>query len=105
MFTRKDYLKGKCTHREYYAQFVDEPLRHYVQLSVGFDVICNSTEPAFADVPLYRWERTVESCNRHASYRLTEAGDFQSMATGVCIAKEAAQQIKDRADAPHAFGT
>ena len=40
MFTRKDYaLDGKCTHQQYYAQFVTEEIKMIVVLNFGLDTL------------------------------------------------------------------
>ena len=40
MFTRKDYaLDGKCTHQQYYAQFVTEEIKLYKSKLAKMSVI------------------------------------------------------------------
>ena len=37
MFTRKDYvIEGKCTHQQYYAQFVTEEIKTIIVLGLDW---------------------------------------------------------------------
>lgn len=96
MITRKDYLDGKATHREYYAQFVTEQIRDLVRHGVGIERIKKSTDKHFNDIPLHIWD-CLASNNRYAlAISKSENGqkDF-SLGSSVCILKEAARQIKE----------
>ena len=91
MFTRKDYLDGKATHRQYYAQFVSAA--HVARINSSIKITkttdLNKISLAFWDcvarmpVPAY----TVK--------KLMECGDYATLSGSVCILKEAAEQIKE----------
>lgn len=90
MFTRKDYMDGKCSHRDYYGQFVTDTTRSVVARCIGVDRIRQSRDEHLNDIPLARWDALPKVC---AAGRMKEAGDWLSPAGWVCIAKEAARQL------------
>ena len=92
MYTRNDYLDGKCTHREYYAQFVTEEVRQRVTQRIGKSRIVASEDEHFNDISLVHWDRVGPFWSA-IHERVKEAGDYMTMAGIVCIAKEAARQI------------
>lgn len=94
MSTRQDYMNGKCTHREYYAQFVTEQTRQSVLRNIGLERLQQSTDPHLNDIRLSRWDG-LEIVTREMDAAMREAGDWPSLAGKVCIAKEAARQILD----------
>jgi hypothetical protein len=99
MYTRNDYITGQCTHEQFYGQFVTAPILHYVQLKIGLEAIVNSKDDAFNDILLEKWDEAglaIRSCRM--TMKLDDADN--SVSTGVCIAKEAARQIKERALTP-----
>ena len=95
MYTRKDYLDKRCTHREYYAQFVDQWIREQVIHVVTLDYITRSRDEAFNDIPLHLWERVFPLPTIKMDQVMRKRGDYPTKAGLVCIAKEAARQIKD----------
>lgn len=94
MYTREDYLDNKCTHREYYAQFVNSYIIKAVRQSIGEGRIAASTDSAFNDIPLRFWDN-LAPVTYSESKSLKEAGDFVTLGGAVCILKEAARQILD----------
>lgn len=95
MFTRKDYLEGRCDHRAYYAQFVSAGVRQCVAQSIGVKCIRASADPYFNDIPLPRWDSVFQPIPAGIASALRAAGDYPTLAGAVCIAKEAARQIKE----------
>lgn len=95
MKTRQDYMANRCSHREYYAQFVTEGLRDVVQSMIGIDRIKASTDQSFNDIPLAKWDRIPMPLG--TSEKLKKCDDYLTKCGIVCIAKEAAQQIKEAA--------
>ena len=97
MKTRQQYLSGECNHREYYAQFVDDNARRVVEQAIGKDKILQSIDPSFNDIPLSKWNSVgmhhLRTSERSA--QMKACGDYMTLAGLVCIAKEAARQIKD----------
>lgn len=92
-FTRQDYLNNRCTHAEYYDQFVTDYHVQHVGKSVGVAKIKNSTNEHFNDIPLATWDMIrlapgiVET--------MKSAGDGLTLAEQVCINKAAARRIKN----------
>ena len=93
MKTRTDRLNNKVSHDEYYAQFVTDSVINRVVDSIGIKAILASTDEHFNNIKLQRWDRTGV-IDHTVSLLLKEAGEGVSLATNVCIAKQAAQQIK-----------
>lgn len=93
MKTRQMYLKGECTHREYYSQFVTKSIIEIVRNRIGLDAIKKSTDEHMNDIPLKLWDSIVHAidCN------FKDAGDCRTIGGCVCVLKEAAQQIKESA--------
>jgi hypothetical protein len=92
-YSREDYMNGKCSHRDYYGQFVTSETRDIVLRVFGLDRIKNSKDEAFNDIPLERWDNLIAT---HGTMeKMKEAGDYLSLAGKVCIFKEAARQIRD----------
>ncbi len=102
MYTRKDYMTKKCTHREYYGQFVNQEVKDYIAWVIGKDRIVSSTDKHFNNIPLARWDLLVLIKDIIDRDLLRKAQDWKdpktypwSLCTQVCVAKEAAQQIKE----------
>lgn len=93
-FSRKDYLDGKCTHREYYSQFVNQIVRDKVAQKFSKS-LKESNDPHFNDIPLQRWDYVFALVPPFIKDAMKEAGDYPTAAGLVCIAKEAARQIKE----------
>ena len=94
MFTRQDYMSNKCSHREYYAQFVTPYIKAVVLKR--FPRIAESTDEHFNDTPLAHWDALSNTLKSHLA--LPEYGDgkkYYSLGSAVCILKEAARQIKE----------
>lgn len=92
--TRKEYLDGAISHREYYAQFVTDDTRKVVIRYIGLDALRASANENLNDIPLSTWDTLPKEYNK-AAYN---AADSYKMTIGmwVCIAKEAANQIIDK---------
>jgi len=90
MKTRKQYLDGEVSHREYHAQFVNGIIKANVLNAVGLDRLMSSTDPHLNDIPLAIWD-AIPVFNVDKPMR--EAGDYLTLAGKVCICKEAARQI------------
>jgi hypothetical protein len=97
-FSRADYLNSKCTHREYYSQFVTNRERSMVKQFIGIDRI----KAALAEgdehlntIPLAQWDRLSVPVGADASQLLRLAGDYPTQAGANCILKEAAKQLTE----------
>jgi len=104
-YTRKDYISKKCSHDEYFGQFVDSSLIHLVESFIGSDKIKRSTDPHFNDIPLKEWDSLHPMIRQHCGQSLSISNASTcsenikrggiSLADTVCVAKAAARQIKD----------
>ena len=94
MMTRAEYLKISSTdpdaHRRYYGQFVSQRTINTVLSVIGKDTLLNSKCPNFNDIPLNRWDAIVPYLPGSGDF--VKAGDYYTLAGGVCLAKEAARQ-------------
>lgn len=112
MYTRKDYLDGKISHREYYAQFVNEDVKARVSGVIGLTALLKSTNEHLNDIPMKKWDLLAgwvwgllgkqgaivqpetSTGLLPVDYKLLkEAGEGASNATMVCIYKEAGKQM------------
>lgn len=98
-YTRAEYMKdaqqeGKgpsAAHRRYYGQFVNEGTKWRVLAFISLDRLKASTNPHFNDIPLALWDKLTPQLPGSGGF--AKAGDFYTLANGVCLAKEAARQI------------
>lgn len=95
MFTRKDYMDGRCDHRTYYAQFVTPAVFHMVERRFTAERLVRCSDQAyFNTIPLTLWDMMVPVLERMVDRRrMKELGEGWSLGTGVCILKEAARQV------------
>ena len=107
MKTRKDYLSGKISHREYCSQFVDEHIKQEVLDFIGLEPLMTSTDEHLNDISCTKyWDRLAgfqfigSTMVKKPSFirpellaKLKESGEGVSCAGLVCIYKEAAKQI------------
>lgn len=105
-FTRQDYMAKRCTHEQFYGQFVTPGVHRLVRSFIGEASILRSTDPDFNDIPLQLWDRMHPlitdivksergSVARHADPIPDQPRSFSwSLSNSVCVAKEAARQIK-----------
>ena len=96
MYTRAEYMKdsqtdGQAAHRRYFGQFVTDGTKARVLQSIGIDRLMSSTDPHLNDIPLPLWDRLTPTLPGSAGF--AKAGDYYTLANGVCLAKEAARQI------------
>ncbi len=82
-------------HRAYYAQYVTPPVLYLVAQVIGERTIRASECPHFNDIPLRRWVALVSCSPSSIVPLLGSNGDWLSLGIGVCILKEAAQQIRE----------
>ena len=103
MHTRADYLAGKCSHDDYYSQFVTPAVLSRVKLYIGEKRIRQSSDPHFNDVPLVLWDHLnlqtaihVETWRTANEYKGTPGKFPWSLSDSVCIGKRAAKIIKEQ---------
>ncbi len=100
--TRDEYMAaskvdGPKAHREYYAQFVTPAVVRFVGDMIGIPQILASTDKHMNDIPLARWDR-MDAWIRPMGARINKeinGASVWSISDTVCVAKEAARQIKD----------
>jgi len=94
MYTRKDYMDKKCTHSQYYAQFVNETTLSRVERIIGKQNILASKCEHFNDCKtLSVWDLAGQGLVSSAKFR--QYGDGLTLCGLVCVAKEAARQIRE----------
>jgi len=104
MMTRQDYLDvssaDDTAHRRYNAQFVSVGMVNAIESRIGLSRLLASTDEHLNDIPLNEWDRLDSLLISYGTnHRLKQHGDFITMAGIVCIAKEAARQAIERAEA------
>lgn len=95
MHTRQDYLNKKCSHEEYYRQFVTQGIKNAVLQTIGIERLLASKDPNLNDIPLHMWDNLMSSVQREFTIttKMKEAGDLLTLSGVVCITKTAAHQI------------
>jgi hypothetical protein len=99
--TRQEYMANSTfdTFRTYYGQFVTPNIKNIVRSTIGEARIKASKDPHMNDIPLREWDR-LEFVIRYIVkgsrlwIELSGSNTF-SQAEAVCIAKEAARQIRE----------
>lgn len=82
-------------HRTYYSQFVTDEIKQLLLRHITRQEIEQSTDRVFNDIPLRLWDALVPNLPRSVEEQLREQGDCLTLCSGVCILKEAAQQIRE----------
>ena len=100
MFTRRDYVyENKCTHDEYYAQFVTESVKQLVLTKWSANEIKKSfaVDKNLNNLPLAQWDKLAEilSMNNDLMRKLAKANGTggTSLSDRVCTLKRAAKMI------------
>lgn len=93
-FTRQDYLDSKCTHSEYYGQFVGSYTKSLIVSVFGVDKIKElfKEDANLNNVPLYKWDLLAGRFDSPVQ-KMRDLGDYPTLAGKVCILKESARQI------------
>lgn len=112
-YTRQQYLNNECTHRQYYAQYVNEEVKNNLAKNISIDRLLASTDEHLNDISLKEWDNlsgfdfdfnrqlisrynTIPHSIFELGKELNEGGI--SPATMVCIYKEAARQSIEQAN-------
>lgn len=106
MFTRYDYISDKCSHEQYYSQFVTPEIKAAVRSYFGTDTLLASTDKYLNDIPLKRWDMFCgyESMSNRLvpNYCFASTIPLLKQANGsggcspsdfTCIAKQAAREL------------
>lgn len=95
MYTREEYIKGVCTHQEYYAQLVDSSTKGLIMSTFSLSEL-RSAGKNFSGIPLKHWVRMANCFDEVIINRkMKPLGDYPTQAGKVCILKEAARQLID----------
>ena len=95
MYTRQQYMNHECSHRTYYAQFVNMAIIRMVERRFTAErlVRCSDQE-YFNTIPLHQWDQLVPVVQSLTNQQMRkDAGEGWSLSTGVCILKEAGRQL------------
>lgn len=93
-------MARRCTHRKYYAQFVNAEVKKLVKSAIP--QFLRSTDPHFNDIPLPLWDQLTDVTRKTIDIKLWKAADsptqpegtyLWSLCCNVCILKEAARQL------------
>lgn len=109
MISRQDMMNKNYSHREYYAQFVNDEVKEHLFNFISEEELMESTNEHFNDIELKRWDaitgfefqgtyvaKTPKSILPISRNLLKRAGESVSAATLTCIYKEAAKQIREQ---------
>lgn len=96
MYTRNDYMNKVVSYREYYGQFVTKEVKVLVKHRIGLNRILKSADCTFRSIPMQEWDSLHAAIFSMVGRMMLEA-DLCSNCIGntVCVAKEAACQIKE----------
>ena len=98
MFARKDYLDDKCSHDEYYRQFVTEGVMWAVRSVISVDRLKASRDEHMNDIPLNVWDRVFPKCPAAVNQAMRDGGDYPTAAGLVCLGKAAARMLLEQED-------
>lgn len=98
IFTREDYLNKRCTHRQYYSQFVTDSIKQTVLRAFSIDKLVSSykEDDHLNSIPLQSWD--MIAYKPLLKIPMKSCGDYLTKAGAVCIFKEAAYQIIEEHD-------
>ncbi|MGA0021607.1 MAG: hypothetical protein ACO3GW_05530 [Vulcanococcus sp.] len=93
--TRKQYLAHTAELFDaYFLQFAGPGYRSALSGKFGPEELLASTDPHFNDIPLARWDDAARELYPYVNHRkITEAEDFYTLSTGVCLAKAMAREL------------
>ena len=94
-YTRIQRLNNACTHEQYFNQFVTPEVLSTVanRFSKASLIKAIEADHHLNNIPLSKWDSVAFIIRPHVSHLLKDAGDFYTLAGGVCIAKAAARII------------
>lgn len=96
MFTKKDYLYGKCSHREYYAQMVKATNAKDMVVSYwGLEKLqkAYNEDQCLNTLPIKEWDILAERLVIGPLLTFSDLGDMNTLSNRVCVLKEAARQV------------
>jgi hypothetical protein len=93
--TRKQYLAHTAELFDaYFLQFAGPGYRSALSGKFGPEELLASTDPHFNDISLAHWDDAARALYPYVNHKkITEAGDFYTLSTGVCLAKTMAKDL------------
>lgn len=101
MITRPEYLNSKDSEifHKYYAQFVNDEIKSAVEDQFGLDTLVKAyqEDENLNSIKLIKWDRLAYFAGKYVDQNLLEkAEEIFSLATVVCILKNAARQLIEK---------
>lgn len=93
-FTQSDFINDKCSHSQYYSQYVTEGVKNVVKELMSLHILMRSKDSELNDIDLSKWGSMsyhIEGIVRPLVKQIGEAP--YTIADGVLILKEAAKSI------------
>lgn len=102
-FSHCDYMGEKCTHREYYAQFVTQSIKNTLESHFGIDRLVASQDPSFNDIPLAEWDTLcrISDPRLHIPNQFDDGRPGYAHVDAICLLKEAARQMVEHRQSPN----
>lgn len=91
LFTHKDFMADKCTHEEYYAQFINEAGIEMVKKSKAFKRVLKSESKNLCEATIEEWD--LIGTAGEAANLLVTLGDRWTLSAAVCINKAIARHL------------
>jgi hypothetical protein len=95
LFTRQDYMADKCTHEQYYAQFINAAGIEMVKKSQAYKTLIKKGSKDVSLVEVGVWD--LIGTAGEAVNLMKTLGDNWSLAGAVCINKAIARQLLEAA--------
>ncbi len=98
-FSRADYMFGKVSHADYYGQFVTPEIKAMVENAFGYQLRNRKHDEHLNTIPLRQWDQLAGVTNpgweaQGGSPRgVIKLADDNSLASTVCVLKQAAKQL------------
>jgi hypothetical protein len=101
VFSRADYMDGRCTRHQYWSQFVTPQALRLVKDDIGMKALRGSTDPHLNDIALERWDQLGRFLSDEWIRAVkAKTGDVHNVTTSdrVCILKTAAWMLLGEED-------
>jgi len=87
-------MENRCSHEEYYQQFVTPEINRIVKDRIGMEAILKSSDAHLNDIALKKWDVAAMAAMQWLRDPMHKAGDTLSLAGAVCVLKQAAKNFK-----------
>jgi hypothetical protein len=96
IFTREDYSLNRCSHHDYYSQFVNVGTIERLLKNISRSRIELSDDDCFNDIPNHTWDSIVLHPFELNSKAFEKSGEVRCPAVRTCLLKAAARQLKEQ---------